>query len=100
MCRVDDPQSVQLLEAYLDRTHGDSWRGPDESGGGTGGTERATGGKMTVAEAREILGVDESASRDEIIDAHRRLMQKMHPDRGGSTYLASKINQAKDVLIG
>lgn len=50
-------------------------------------------------EALQILGLDENASREDIIHAHRRLIQKMHPDRGGSDYLAARINLAKDVLL-
>jgi hypothetical protein len=57
-------------------------------------------GQMNRAEAALILGVKERASVDEIRDAHRRLIQKNHPDQGGSDYLAAKINQARDVLIG
>ena len=61
---------------------------------------RINPGKMTAEQAREILGVTASASRDEIIRAHKRMMQKVHPDRGGSDYLAAQINQAKDTLLG
>jgi len=91
----DDRDSAALLEAYLDRVHGD-WREQSNTGSAQDFTPSA---KMSRAEALEILGVTESATREEIIQAHRRLMQKLHPDRGGSTYLAAKINQAKDVLI-
>ena len=61
---------------------------------------RANPGNMTAAQAREILGVKAGASREEIIKAHKRMMQKVHPDRGGSDYLAAQINQAKDTLLG
>lgn len=61
--------------------------------------QAASSATMTVREACEVLGVDESCSRDEVIMAHRRLMQKLHPDRGGNDYLAAKVNEAKVVLL-
>ena len=63
-------------------------------------TGRTNPGKMTTAEAREILGVKPDASREEIIRAHKRMMQKVHPDRGGTDFLAAQLNQAKDTLLG
>lgn len=92
-CRAADPQSVALIEAFLDRAHPD-WREAAPKVGGGGFAEA-----MTPDEARRILELDEDADEDAIKEAHRRLMLKNHPDQGGSTYLAAKINQAKDVLL-
>lgn len=96
-CRRD-ADSLQILEAYLDRSH-PQWR--DD---GNAQQEQPHGrASETILErgtALEILGLNEGASDDEIVQAHRRLMQKMHPDRGGSDYLAKKINEARDFLLG
>ena len=96
----DDPPSVQVLEAWLDRTGGatDSAAG---SAGGSGGRAPATDdGTVTRAQAFEILGLSKDATEEEIREAHRRLMMANHPDRGGSSWLAARINRAKDVLLG
>lgn len=99
-CRRHDVQSAQLLEAYLDRVHGAEWRKQAGEGPRTGDAPRAErSGAVTPEEAREILGVEANATPEEIKAAHHRLMMKLHPDQGGSTYLASKINQAKEVLL-
>jgi DnaJ-like protein len=93
-----DAESVTLLESYLDRRF-PAWR-EDAQGNGAGGQRRATpGGKMTEEEAYQILGLKPRASRDEISRAHRALMKKLHPDQGGSTYLAARVNEAKDTLF-
>lgn len=96
-----DAQSLAVLEAYLDRTQGPEWREATGAGSRDGQTE-APGGTaaMSREEALAVLGLREGASHDEIRNAHRRLMQKIHPDHGGSDYLAAKINQAKDLLLG
>jgi hypothetical protein len=102
-CRAEDAQSAAVLEAYLDRTQGEVWREAaqrDYGGAGAGPRPPSGQGAMTMEEAYEILGLEPGASPEEIHEAHRRLMQKIHPDHGGSNYLAAKINQAKARLLG
>jgi len=91
---LSDSESLQVLEAYISRTHED-WQAESEHSTSSPGS-----GALNEAQALEILGLNTGASRDDILSAHRRLMQKVHPDRGGSNYLAAKINQAKDLLLG
>jgi hypothetical protein len=94
-CVKADQETVPILEAYLDRIHGDSWREDMGEGAAAG----SSGSPMTKEEALEILGLETGAGAEDIREAHHRLMLKMHPDQGGSTYLASKINQAKEMLL-
>jgi hypothetical protein len=101
-CRAEDEEGARLLEAYLDRIHPD-WRdelaGGRGSGSSGGSSARSTSGDMTVEEAYAILGLSPGADTEAIKEAHRRLMVKLHPDHGGSDYLATKINRARDVLL-
>ncbi len=102
-CRAEDAQSAAVLEAYLDRTHGEAWREAaerDYGGAGAGPRPPSGEGAMSQEEAYEILGLEPGASPEETREAHRRLKQKIHPDHGGSNYLAAKINQAKARLLG
>jgi DnaJ-like protein len=101
-CRAEDEEGARLLEAYLDRIHPD-WRdelaGGRASGGSGGSSARSSSSDMTVEEAYAILGLAPGAEAEAIREAHRRLMVKLHPDHGGSDYLATKINRARDVLL-
>lgn len=92
-----DAQSAKLVETYLDRVSPD-WR--EQPGARTSETsDAAASGPMTAAEAYRILGLWPGAKPDDIRRAHREMMKKFHPDQGGSTYLAMKINEAKDTLL-
>lgn len=99
---AEDAQSAAVLEAYMDKVHGDAWReaaaqdGDDRTGGAAGGGS----GQMEEAEALEILGLEPGASPEQVRKAYRSLMHKLHPDKGGSDWFAAKLNEAKRVLIG
>jgi hypothetical protein len=103
LCRTDDPDGARLLEPYLDRR----FPGWGEAGEEDGDARRAAGGdgrprrpgKMTEEEAYEVLGLRKGATRDDVARAHRALMKKLHPDHGGSTDLAARVNEAKEILL-
>ena len=94
-CAKASDQSISLLEAWLDRNRPswrESWKGADKA-------KQARSGAMPRKEALAVLGLKPGATSEDVRNAHRRLMKDFHPDRGGSDYLATKINQAKDVLL-
>lgn len=103
-CAAEDEQSRMVLENYLDRDHPE-WRsvagaGPREETAGARSDSPWANTGMSADEACEILGVAPSASSNDIENAYRRVMKSAHPDHGGSDWMAAKVNQAKDVLLG
>ena len=92
---ASDADSLRVLEAYLDRRLGADWRNAQHTP-----PPRGPRTDMTREEALAVLGLTEGASVDDIRAAHRRLIQRMHPDVGGTADLAARINRAKDVLLG
>jgi hypothetical protein len=98
-CSAHDPQGVPLLEAYLDRRFA-GWRENAQGDRDTRTRTHAQSGIMTKEEAYQILGLQPGASLDEIRKAHRTLMKKLHPDQGGTAYLAARVNEAREVLLG
>ena len=94
-CSAASDQSISLLEAWLDRNKPqwrESWKGAERA-------KQSRSGAMSHDEALAVLGLKAGATNEAIKNAHHRLMKDFHPDRGGSDYLAAKINQAKDVLL-
>ena len=95
---VSDGESRELLETYLDGRF-TVWRDDAETNSGGGQSSTPGTGTMTEKEAYEILGLEVGASAADIRKAHRSLMQRVHPDLGGSSFLAARINAAKDILL-
>lgn len=93
-CQAADAESVPLVEAWLDRVE-PAWREAEAAG-----TAPPRTGPMTRAEALAVLGLTEDATEAEIRTAHRRLMMAAHPDQGGSDWLAARLNEARDILLG
>jgi len=93
-----DPESRQLLETYLDGRF-PIWRKNAETNGGEGLGIAPGPGAMTKEEAYKVLGLEAGAAAADVRKAHRRLMQRLHPDVGGTSFLAARINEAKDVLL-
>ncbi len=92
-----DEDSRLLLENFLDKMHA-TWRAGQEQQSEQHSQATHESG-LSIEEAYAILGLDTDADKQTVVDAHKRLMQKLHPDRGGSSYLAVKINQAKELLL-
>ena len=90
--KLDDIQSARLVESFMDREFGAEWQAEEPSF-----NEQST--KMTEAEAYAVLGLEPGSSKMDIREAHHKLLLKIHPDHGGSDYLATKINQAKELLL-
>lgn len=97
-CLVGDVEGARLLEAYLDR-RAPGWREDAHRDADRRRGADLQGGAMAEQEAYEILGLQPGADADAVVAAHRNLMKRLHPDGGGSTYLASRVNQAKDALL-
>lgn len=95
LATCQDAESQQLLQAYIERHR------PDFQGDGdTNGSTVSNDGEMTPERAYQILDLPPGATSEEVVTAHRRLMQRLHPDRGGSSFLAAELNAAKQVLLG
>lgn len=92
-CCQQDPDSARVLQGYLDQRLGTDWHAQKQQDNTT------ASGVMSAEEALAILGLEPGADREQILQAHRRLMQKLHPDRGGNDYLAAQLNRARDQLL-
>lgn len=97
-CQQNDTDALRLVQTYATRARAGEWQESDSEQGEESAHANSTAA-MSVDEARQILGVSASATRQDIIQAHRSLMSRLHPDKGGSNYLAAKVNAAKQSLL-
>ena len=104
-CQQNDAEACRLLMSFISRERADSWDGESQAGGGSESGQssgsHAAGGSaaMDKSEAMALLGLEEPFNKQDITQAHRSLMGKFHPDKGGNTYLATKLNKARDLLL-
>ena len=94
-CQGEDADSARLLSSYLEQKFPGEAPFDNPPGG-----QNPSAQPMDRKEALAVLGLEDDAGESEIVDAHRKLIQKLHPDRGGNDYLAAQINRAKDILLG
>lgn len=97
-----DSDSLRVYEAWLDR-HDPQWRDRAKEDGDDAEQQHVAGstdGAMTRAEALSVLDLEEGATADDIQRAYRRIMAVAHPDHGGSSWMAAKVNEARRVLLG
>ncbi|MFK7892379.1 MAG: hypothetical protein AB8B63_16295 [Granulosicoccus sp.] len=100
-CNNHDAEAARLLMSYISRERAESWNQahPGADAGHEGGASPGNSGSMDKQEALQILGLEGEYTRKEVTQAHRSLMGKFHPDKGGNTYLATKLNNARDILL-
>lgn len=96
-CSENDGEALRLLQTYIQRHRASEWG--DQSSQGSQGASAPSNTSMTTEEAKQVLGLEGTLSRENVTAAHRSLMGQFHPDKGGSDYLATKINMAREILI-
>jgi len=99
VCSTEDPRALKLIAAFIQKEMPEQW--PNGPWRNQAGNNQSSGNdqSMTTQEALDILGLEAGADRKKITHAHKRLMTKLHPDKGGNDYLATRVNQAKDFLL-
>jgi len=95
-CEQHDTEAVRILQAYIARERQDWEDAPSDE---AQDASKLPSGELSVRDAFDILGLEPDSSKEQVIQAHRSLMMQFHPDKGGSNYFASKVNEAKTVLL-